>query len=133
MQTFEQFIRDTAQKGEVVNLMFEERLFDLVGVLHKITDALASENIPHELIGGLAVLIHVEEADPAQTALLFVFIEEVGRTIPGCELDVEVDYLDEVVALEASLRAHLWLVQVLAVGIGMLLSREHRQAMRLSA
>ena len=69
MQTFEQFIRDTAQKGEVVNLMFEERLFDLVGVLHKITDALAAENIPHELIGGLAVLIHVEEADPAQTAL----------------------------------------------------------------
>jgi hypothetical protein len=69
MPTFEQFIRDTAQKGEVVNLMFEERLFDLVGVLHKITDALAAENIPHELIGGLAVLIHVEEADPAQTAL----------------------------------------------------------------
>jgi hypothetical protein len=49
--------------------MFEERLFDLVGVLHRITDALAAENIPHELIGGLAVLIHVEEADPAQTAL----------------------------------------------------------------
>jgi hypothetical protein len=69
MLTFEQFVRDTAQKGEVVNLMFEERLFDLVGVLHKITDALAAENIPHELIGGLAVLIHVEEADPAQTAL----------------------------------------------------------------
>jgi len=69
MLTFEQFIRDTAQKGEVVNLMFEERLFDLVGVLHKITDALAAENIPHELIGGLAVLIHVEEADPTQTAL----------------------------------------------------------------
>ena len=69
MLTFEQFIRDAARKGEVVNLMFEERLFDLVGVLHKITDALASENIPHELIGGLAVLIHVEEADPTQTAL----------------------------------------------------------------
>ena len=69
MLTFEQFIQDTVQKGEVVNLMFEERLFDLVGVLHKITDALAAEKIPHELIGGLAVLIHVEEADPAQTAL----------------------------------------------------------------
>ena len=69
MLTFEQFIRDTAQKGEVVNLMFEERLFDLVGVLHKITDALAAEDIPHELIGGLAVLIHVEEADPTHTTL----------------------------------------------------------------
>src|SRR5271157_902461 len=69
MLTFEQFIRDTAQKGEVVNLMFEERLFDLVGVLHKITDALTAENIPHELIGGLAVFIHVEEASPEHSAL----------------------------------------------------------------
>jgi len=67
--TFEQFLRDTARRGEVVNLMFEERLFDLVGVLHKITDPLMAENVPHELIGGMAVLVHVEEADPGQSTL----------------------------------------------------------------
>ena len=34
--TFEQFLRTTAAKGEAINTLFEERLFDLVGVLNKI-------------------------------------------------------------------------------------------------
>jgi hypothetical protein len=55
MLTFAQFLNDAARKGEVVNTLFEERLFDLVGVLHRITDVLAEEGTPHELIGGLAV------------------------------------------------------------------------------
>ena len=67
--TFAQFLADAAEKGEAVNTLFEERLFDLVGILHRITDALASEDIPHELIGGLAVLIHVEEANPGHSTL----------------------------------------------------------------
>lgn len=69
MVTFEQFLSDAAAKGEAVNTLFEERLFDLAGVLHKISDALAQADIPHELIGGLAVLVHVEEADPAHAML----------------------------------------------------------------
>jgi hypothetical protein len=69
MSTFEQFIQDTARKGEVINLNFEERLFDLVGILHKIADPLMAADVPHELIGGLAVLIHVEEADPTHSVL----------------------------------------------------------------
>jgi hypothetical protein len=69
MLTFAQFLADAARNGEAVNTLFEERLFDLVGILHKVTDALAAENIPHELIGGLAVLIHVEEAGPTHTTL----------------------------------------------------------------
>lgn len=60
---------DAAAKGELVNTLFEERLFALVGVLHKITDALTAEDIPYELIGGLAVLVHVEEADPEHATL----------------------------------------------------------------
>jgi hypothetical protein len=67
--TFEQFLAEAANRGEAVNTLFEERLFDLVGILHKITDALQSEHIPHEVIGGLAVLIYVEEVNPEQTAL----------------------------------------------------------------
>lgn len=49
--------------------MFEERLFHLVGILHKITDALIAGHIEHEVVGGLAVLIHVEEANPELTSL----------------------------------------------------------------
>jgi hypothetical protein len=69
MPTFAQFLTDAAQNGEAVNTLFEERLFDLVGVLHKISEALSAEGVPHELIGGLAVLVHVEEADPTHAML----------------------------------------------------------------
>lgn len=60
MLTFQQFLADAAKRGEAVNTLFEERLFDLVGVLHKIADPLSANEIPYEVIGGLAVLIHVE-------------------------------------------------------------------------
>jgi hypothetical protein len=69
MLAFEQFLRETAARGEAVNLVFEQRLFEMVAILHKITDALVAGNVPHELVGGLAVLVHVEEADPAQSML----------------------------------------------------------------
>jgi hypothetical protein len=67
--TFEQFLRTAAAKGEAVNTLFEERLFELVGVLHRIAQVLSEESVPYELIGGLAVLVHVEEANPEFTAL----------------------------------------------------------------
>lgn len=69
MNTFAQFLADKAKKGEVINTVFEERLFGLVGVLHKVSAMLTAAAIPHELIGGLAVLVHVEEADPEHSTL----------------------------------------------------------------
>lgn len=69
MVTFEEFLCATAEKGDAVNLVFEQRLFDLVGVLHKITAPLAAKQVPHELVGGLAVLVHVEESDPEHAML----------------------------------------------------------------
>ena len=69
MLTFTQFLHDAADRGEAVNLVFEQRLFDLAGILHRITGPLIAEHVPHELIGGLAVLVHVEEADPEHSTL----------------------------------------------------------------
>ncbi len=69
MLTLENFLVDAANRGEGVNTLFEERLFGLVDILHKITETLNTQLIPHELIGGLAVLIYVEEANPELTAL----------------------------------------------------------------
>jgi len=66
---FLKFLEGVASKGEAVNLVFEERLFNLVGILRKITDPLEAACVPYEVIGGLAVLIHVEEADPEQSVL----------------------------------------------------------------
>jgi hypothetical protein len=84
MLTFAQFLADAARKGEAVNTLFEERLFDLVGILHKIAHTLTAEDIPYELIGGLAVLIHVEEANPEHSTLtrdvdLMVHREDLER------------------------------------------------------
>lgn len=88
--TFEQFLRDAAAKGELVNTLFEERLFGLVGVLHRIGAVLSDEGIPWELIGGLAVLVHVEEADPGQSTLtrdvdLMIRREDLERAIEAAE------------------------------------------------
>lgn len=69
MQTFAEFLAEAARRGEAVNTLFEERLFELAGILHRISRALNAENIAHEVIGGLAVLIHVEEANPEHATL----------------------------------------------------------------
>jgi hypothetical protein len=69
MNTFSQFLAETARRGKVINTVFEERLFGLVSVLHKVSGMLMAAAIPYELIGGLAVLVHVEEADPEHSTL----------------------------------------------------------------
>ena len=69
LQTYEEFLLRAVEKGEVMNPIFEERLFALVAALRRIADALAADQIPYEVIGGLAVLIHVEEANPEYSAL----------------------------------------------------------------
>ncbi len=67
--TFDEFAANAIQNGEVVNVLFEARLFELIGVLHRVSSPLALEGVEHELVGGLAVLVHVEEADPEHTML----------------------------------------------------------------
>lgn len=67
--TFEQFLDFNIRKGTVVNLMFEHRLFGLVDILRKIAVPLSLQDVPHELVGDLALLLHVEEKDPAQSML----------------------------------------------------------------
>lgn len=67
--TFEQFLHDTATKGEAINLMFEERLFGLVEILHKVADMFAAEGIPYEIVGGMAVAMQIERVDRDQVML----------------------------------------------------------------
>lgn len=88
--TWKQFLEETAATGEVINLMFEERLFNLVGILQKIAEPLAAANIPYEIIGGLAVLIHVEEVDPSQAVLtrdvdILIRRSDLDRVIAAAE------------------------------------------------
>jgi hypothetical protein len=65
MLAFEQFVHDTLRRGGSINTMFEERLFALVGSLERIAVPLTSEKIPYELIGGGAVMVHVQQVEPS--------------------------------------------------------------------
>ena len=65
MLTFEQYLRETAEKGLSVNTLFEERLFALVGTLERIAGPLAAAKIPYELIGGGAVMVQVNRVEPS--------------------------------------------------------------------
>ncbi len=84
--TFEEFTAATLARGEVVNLLFETRLFELIGVLHRISAPLVRAGVEHELEGGLAVLVHVEEADPEHAMLtrdvdLLIRREDLDRVV----------------------------------------------------
>jgi hypothetical protein len=65
MLTFEQYLRDTAEKGGSINILFEERLFALVGTLERIAGPFAAEKLPYELIGGGAVMVQVNRVEPS--------------------------------------------------------------------
>jgi hypothetical protein len=69
MLTLEQFLRDTATRGGAINLMFEERLFGLVEILHQVADMFTAEGIPYEIIGGMAVAAQIERVDRDQVML----------------------------------------------------------------
>jgi hypothetical protein len=65
MLTYEQFLASAEAEGRSVNCPWEKRLFDVLGVTEKIMVPLTAQGIPHEIIGGLAVLIHVEASGAA--------------------------------------------------------------------
>jgi hypothetical protein len=65
MLSFEQFLRATAEKGGSVNTLFEERLFAMVGTLERISRPLGAAGIPYEVIGGMAVMVHVNRVEPS--------------------------------------------------------------------
>jgi hypothetical protein len=69
MVTFDQFLETAATKREFVNILFEERVFELIGTLQKLTEPLEAAAVPHELVGGLAVFLHVENADSTHSSL----------------------------------------------------------------
>ena len=69
METFAQFLGNAASKREFVNVLFEERVFELIGTLQKLSQPLEQAGVPHELVGGLAVFLHVENADSTHSSL----------------------------------------------------------------
>lgn len=69
MLSFAEFLENAASKREFVNVLFEERVFELIGTLQKLSAPLEQAGVPHELVGGLAVFLHVENADATHSSL----------------------------------------------------------------
>jgi hypothetical protein len=69
MVSFAEFLEKAAAEGEFVNVLFEKRLFELIGTLQKLSVPLEKAGVPHELVGGLAVFVHVENADSTHSSL----------------------------------------------------------------
>ena len=90
MVTFDQFLQSAATKREFVNLLFEQRVFELVGTLQKLSEPLEQAGLPHELVGGLAVFLHVENADSTHSSLtrdidLMIRRDDLQRVITVAE------------------------------------------------
>jgi hypothetical protein len=66
---FAEFLEKAAARREFVNILFEERVFELIGTFQRLADPLEQAGIPHELVGGLAVFLHVEDADSTHSSL----------------------------------------------------------------
>ncbi len=53
----------------IVNTLFEERVDQLFVSMKRLHQALDHASVPYEIIGGLAVFVHVERVDPALSRL----------------------------------------------------------------
>lgn len=90
MVTFAEFLGNAASKREFVNVLFEERVFELIGTLQKLSVPLENAGVQHELVGGLAVFLHVENADSTHSSLtrdvdLMIEREDLPRVIAIAE------------------------------------------------
>lgn len=79
MLTFAEFLGNAASKREFVNVLFEERVFELIGTLQKLSLPLEEADVKHEVVGGLAVFLHVENADSTHSSLTRDIDLMIGR------------------------------------------------------
>ena len=115
MLTLEQFLRETATKGEAINLMFEERLYGLVEIVHKVADMFTAEGVPYEIIGGMAVAAHIDRVDRDQVMLTR-------------DVDIMIDRSDFEMVKEAAPRHGFHFRH--AAGLDMLLHGDEKKAIR---
>lgn len=69
--------------------------------------------------------------DPADSAVLYVALS-AARRLPGVELEVELDWVEDVLELEIEGAARIWIAELLMVVAALLLSRRNRRALRVA-
>lgn len=71
----------------------------------------------------------VGTGDPAQTAFLLPLLGQLER-LPGVKLDLEWDWLEERLELEAEGSARIWIAELLWTALTLILVRENRAVLR---
>ncbi len=71
----------------------------------------------------------VGTGDPADTATLGALMPALG-TLPGVELALGLDWVEEALELDLELAARVWIAELLVVAALLLLARRHRRALR---
>ncbi len=71
----------------------------------------------------------VGTGDPADTAALGALTAALG-TLPGVELALGLDWVEEALELDLELAARIWIAELLVVAAPLLLARRHRRALR---
>ncbi len=88
--TFTEFLENAASKREFVNLFFEQRVFELIGTFQRLSTPLERSGVPYQLVGGLAVFLHVENADPTHSSItgdidVMIRREDLSRVVAIAE------------------------------------------------
>jgi len=68
--------------------------------------------------------------DPAETATLWGLLMQMQGWLPGLELAVRPDFMDEQLDLRGTLRGRIWLAHLLVIVVGQLLRADTRQMLR---
>jgi hypothetical protein len=69
--------------------------------------------------------------DPSDAAALFALLQAL-QALPGVELELELDWVEEALELELELGARIWIAELLAVAALLLLERPNRRALRVA-
>ncbi|HSN91772.1 MAG TPA: hypothetical protein VLS93_11140 [Anaeromyxobacteraceae bacterium] len=115
----------------------EERRRERAGALARLRAALAERAAFPDMAARLARAIHlrvrasgrVGTGDPADDAALAALLAALGA-LPGAELALEVDWVEEALELDLALSARVWIAELLAVVALVLLAGRNRRALR---
>jgi hypothetical protein len=109
------------------------------GALDRLRAALAERAAFRHIAARIVRAVHLRArasgrigtGDPADAAALFALLQLL-RELPGVELELELDWVEEALDLEVEVGARIWIAELLAVAALLLLERPNRRALRVA-
>lgn len=117
----------------------EEKTRAKAGPVARLRAALAERAAFQRMAARLLQALHLRlraagrigPGDPADAAALFALLQLL-RDLPGVELQVELEWVEEALDLELEAGARIWIAELLAVAAVLLVERPNRRALRVA-